>query len=455
VDTIADTPTDTQRFFQAAIFQKLWPLLRPNLDRADLIRLARINSEVGTVATKALYRETTLRISSDPKDLDIFTSGFPNTSRPGLSKAEAFSYLKAVHLERPNLAAARGLLKIPFVQLKELVIDYRYLADIILQSHAMTVKPPDLIYMRYDNQSIPFNFAEAQLVHHLVSHAPLVDITVHTSTMGGTDSERPLGYFKNITKRLGIPNERVIEWSRGHDTIDWTIYLASPPFVPREDSDASGDDSDGGSQTDSESDPPVDYSWWIVPDLGFRLSLDNIPPIDTLKLRFVSASTNFRGLSAKNLVIVLAIEALYMEEPDLPAPECLTSTTVATLAIFQHILQSRLVNSSSVSVLLPNPPDSAMFTHIRVLYPEMVVGAATTNSTVNRFLRIAFKSQIEIVCDLTKASYLITVTNILLDQHASTPEEVADFQRITFGYQQEGPWRHSRVIPEMNQMDTE
>jgi len=85
----------------------------------------------------------------------------------------------------------------------------------------------------------------------------------------------------------------------------------------------------------------------------------------------------------------------------------------------------------------------------------MIVGSATTNSTVNRFLRIASKSQIEIVCDLTKASYLITVTSILLDQHASTPEEVADFQRITFGYQQEGPWRHSKVIPEMDQMDTE
>lgn len=126
-----------------------------------------------------------------------------------MSRREAFSYLKAIHLERPNLAAARGLLKIPFVQLDKLVIGYQYLADIILQSHAMTVKPPDLIYMRYDNQSTPFNFAEAQLVHHLVSHAPLVDITVHTSTMGGTDSERPLGYFKNITKRLGIPNERV------------------------------------------------------------------------------------------------------------------------------------------------------------------------------------------------------------------------------------------------------
>ena len=102
-----------------------------------------------------------------------------------------------------------------------------------------------------------------------------------------------------------------------------------------------------------------------------------------------------------------------------------------------------------------------MVTHIRALYPEMVVGSASTNSTVNtnwtvnRFLRIASKSQIEIVCDLTKASYLITVTNILLDQHASTPEEVADFQRITFGYQQEGPWRHSMVIPEMDQMDTE
>lgn len=317
VDTIADTPTDTQRFFQAAIFQKLWPLLRPSLDRADLFRLARVNSEVGTVATKALYRETTLCISSDPKDLDIFTSGFPNTTRPGLSRREAFSYLKAIHLERPNLAAARGLLKIPFVQLDKLVIGYQYLADIILQSHAMTVKPPDLIYMRYDNQTTPFNFAEAQLVHHLVSHASLVDIAVHTPTMGGTDSERPLGYFKNITKRLGIPNERVVEWSRGHDTIDWTLHLASPPFVPREDSNASGDDSDEGSETDSESEPQVDYSWWNVPDLGFKLSLDNIPPIDTLKLRIVSASTNFLGLSAGNLVIVLAIEALYMEKPDL------------------------------------------------------------------------------------------------------------------------------------------
>jgi hypothetical protein len=430
-DVTVDAPTDMQRFFQTAIFQKLWPLLRPTLDRADLFRLARVNSEVGTVATKALYKETTLRISSDPKDLDIFSFGFPNTSRPGLSRREAFSYLKAIHLERPNLAAARGLLKIRFSQLKELVIGNQYLLDIILQSHAMTVKPPDLVYMRYDNQSTPLNFAEAQLISHLVSFASLVDLSVHTSTVGGTDSERPLGYFEAIAKRLGIKQEHVIAWSPGFEVIDWATILASPPFAL------------------------VDCRWWISPDLGYKLSLDDVPPIDTLKLRIVSASTTFLGLSAKNLVIVLAIEALYQNEPYLWAPACLSSTTVVTLAIFRYILQSRLVNISSISVLLPNPPNSAMFGHIQALYPEMVEAMGGTESTVDRFLRIASASKIETICDLTKASYLITVSNILCDHHTNTSEEVADFSRITFGYQQEGPWRHSRIILDMDQVAAE
>jgi hypothetical protein len=55
-------PTPSQRFFQEGIFEQLLPSLQLHLKQGDLARLARVNSEVGTVAVK-LYRRTTLRIT--------------------------------------------------------------------------------------------------------------------------------------------------------------------------------------------------------------------------------------------------------------------------------------------------------------------------------------------------------------------------------------------------------
>lgn len=428
----AAPPAPSQRFFQEAIFEQVLPSLRPYLNWGDLARLARVNSDVGTVSVKALYRGTTLRVSSDPKDLQILSFVSTTTSRPGISKKEALTHLGAIHLVRPNLAMIQVLLDIRFLRLKQVSISNQYLIDILLQSHAMRAAL-GVPYTSFGNSATSFDFVEAQLIRYLLFYTSVVDISVHTSTIGYTDSERSPGYFDAVATRLGISHALItLPCSPYHEAIHWNNLLSSASFAG------------------------TNHTWWAVPDLGTRLSLDQVSPIDTLILRITSATTNFLGLSARNLVVILDIEALYDDEPDLMEPEEVNATTVSTLAFIHSILNTRLVETTSVSVCLPNPPDSAMALHIQALHPGMVTGTTDEHGQivierlVDKFLRLASSTEIDIMCDLTRASYLVTVTNILSNHHATTPLEVADFQRIKFGYHVEAFEDYPTKAPDGN-----
>jgi hypothetical protein len=438
-----------QRFFLSSVFDKLLPVLRPHLKRADLVSLTRVNSDVGSVATVALYREATLRVSSDTKDLRILASGFVDTSRPGISKKEAFTYLGAIHLELPNFEVIQVLSKIGFVKLKELVITSHYLNDIVLQSHAMRAVQ-DHLYRDYMDPSTQFDFAEAQVISHLVSCASIVDVSVPPATLEYADTERPLGYFKAIVERLGITHavETLAPGFPNLERISWGETLYSPPFI-------SATRSHFGSDS-PETDPWLDedHDWWIVPDLGTTLSLDDISPINVLKLRIVSASTTFTGLPAKQLVIILDRAAMYKDDgPLLQRFDDLTATTVSTLAVFQSILGNRTVLTSSIIVYLPNPPDWSMRHHIETVYPEMVEDMDDTQMIVDKFLRLASTRKIDIICALTRTSYLESARKVLLDHHAKTEEEKADFGEIEFDFMTRGPWKRSILLPEVDQMD--
>jgi hypothetical protein len=170
------------------------------------------------------------------------------------------------------------LLDIRFLRLKQLSISNQYLNDIILQSHAMRATT-GVLYITFGNPATSFDFVEAQLIGYLMSYTSVLDVTVHTSTMGCTDSERSPGYFDDVAARLGISDAvGILDSESSHnETINWNNLLASPPFAG------------------------VNQHWSVVPDLATRLSLHQSSPIDTLKVRITSSTTNFLGLSANNL----------------------------------------------------------------------------------------------------------------------------------------------------------
>ena len=175
-------PTAFERFLEPSISTVLFPSIRPHLVKGDLKRLAQVPGAFNMVATIALYQKRSLSIGAECENFEgeigeALLAGMDYTPVGRISKKEAFSYITEIYLDESNYRMAKALLRIQFPRLKTLVIQARYLIDLLLQSHAKKATA-GIPYTDFYNPDTPFDFAEAQLIRHLASYASKVQIWV-------------------------------------------------------------------------------------------------------------------------------------------------------------------------------------------------------------------------------------------------------------------------------------
>lgn len=181
--------------------------------------------------------------------------------------------------------------------------------------------------------------------------------------------------------------------------------------------------------------------WWNVPDLGDRLLLNNIEPIDTLVLWIYSASSVFHRFPAKNLVVKLGTTVLRDRYGHLHS-----AAKVPGLAVIKHILDSRAVISSNVTIQVHRAPYMSVLNEIFALHPHMLANPSeippwfhscewmveeqlfkhTTVAGLSKMVEEVYMADLE------------TVKNTLCERHAKTDVEKADFEQIKFSYLEMG-----------------
>lgn len=213
-------------------------------------------------------------------------------------------------------------------------------------SHAETATiTSETPYTDFHNPNKPFDFPEARLITHLASYATVVEIFVPgTSHYDEGEDEwhehrSEVGYYLDESKLEPKELESGI----------WSSYLAIVPYQKRF--------------------PPgtVMDDWWNVPDLGDRLSLNRIKPIDTLVLWIHDASNTFHQLPSKNLIIALGPRVLRDEAGCL---RCIDE--LPELAVIRYLLDSRAVTSSKVIIQIHPPPYIAIMS-CNTLSPSILI----------------------------------------------------------------------------------
>lgn len=345
-------PTALERFLEPSNFTELFPSIRPHLIKGDLKRLAQVPGVFNRVATITLYQESVVELASESpsclgQQFYFLIYGLNRPSPVGrISKKEALSFVKSMDLFVSSPAQALALLDIPFPRLQKVIIWARYLREILLQSHAETATiTSETPYTDFHNPNKPFDFPEARLITHLASYATVVEIFVPgTSHYDEGEDEwhehrSEVGYYLDESKLEPKELESGI----------WSSYLAIVPYQKRF--------------------PPgtVMDDWWNVPDLGDRLSLNRIKPIDTLVLWIHDASNTFHQLPSKNLIIALGPRVLRDEAGCL---RCIDE--LPELAVIRYLLDSRAVTSSKVIIQIHPPPYIAIMS-CNTLSPSILI----------------------------------------------------------------------------------
>lgn len=156
--------------------------------------------------------------------------------------------------------------------LKEVVITDGFLVDLEIQAHSKRAKERErarerrrekgedaleVEYPDFYDHAVDYDFADAQIVRHLVSqyqnvtiHAPLASIQYPVLT-------RPLGYYEAVARPLGLLRYIKRDRRNNCEWVDWPKYLATEPYLSQ-----------------------FARAWWALPDmnLGALLSLDKLKP---------------------------------------------------------------------------------------------------------------------------------------------------------------------------------
>jgi hypothetical protein len=342
-----------------------------------------------------------------------------------ISKKEALSFVKRIDLFTSSPEQVVALLEIPFPRLQRLVIWARYLREIHLQSHAETaIITSEIPYTDFHNPNKPFNFPEARLVTHLASYASIVE----TFVPGTEDYDEGEDNYHELRSEGDYP------WNPSPEVLEsgiwWLRYLAIEPFQKCFPTDTV---MDGGCN---------------VPDLGDRLSLNKIKPIETLVLWINDASTTFHQLPSKNLIVKLG-ETVLRDE----AGRLYSIDKISELAVIRYILDSRAVTSSRIFIQVHPAPYISIMRHIAALYPHLLANPPHLAGPVpndldmsrqyalrNRFRENTKYGELPELETDASMEQLEIIKTMLLERHAKTDVEKADFEQIKFSYREREAW---------------
>jgi hypothetical protein len=226
----------------------IMPAMAPHLGEEGFEILLRYNVDTNREATKALYRRNVIHIDSEPGKAVPLLLGLkdtPDTNKKWISKMEAFLSTEKIVLDTPNFTITNRLLDVRFA-LKEVVITERFLLDLEIQAHSKRAKErerarerrrergedaPEVEYTDFYDHAVDYDFADAQIVRHLVSQSQNVTLHAPLASIQYPDLTRPLGYYEAVARPLGLL--RYIKRDRRNDCewVDWPKYLATAPYL--------------------------------------------------------------------------------------------------------------------------------------------------------------------------------------------------------------------------------
>jgi hypothetical protein len=154
-----------------------------------------------------------------------------------------------------------------------------------------------------------------------------------------------------------------------------------------------------------------------------------------------SASTTFHLFPSKNLILNLGVQVLRNQRGQLYPAD-----SISELAVIRHILDTRAVLATNITIQVHHGPYMSILDQIGALYPYMRRHPTLPACYIppwhtwpewevkELYLKHTSPAELWKLEDDAYMTELETIKDTLLERHAKTDVEKADFERIKFSY---------------------